>query len=154
MKDTLSFEERRESFTSFVNDLIHREVSIFFPLKKDYPLDDEFRRLCSFYSFLLFDAFHNKKPSLPEVGLFLDAGGDAGRLLQDALYWFSTWTGKGLEGSLFSFCERINELILKKAREKCTAPWLLLPDVRGRVGTISRRLQKDGGMGNDPIFSL
>lgn len=142
MEDKQDFEQKREKFATFVNDLIHREVSIFFPLKKDYPLDEEFLRLSSFYSFLLFDAYHKRKPSLPEVGLFL-TGGDVAPLFQDALYWFSSWTQAGLDDSLSSFCERINGLILKKAREKSSAPWLLLPDFRGRAGTISRQLQED-----------
>lgn len=144
MKDNAAdLDEEREDFSLFVAELIEQEVSLFFPLKKDYPVDDELLKASSFYSFMLFDAYHRKKPTLPEVGLFLGKKKDIGGLYQSALYWYETWLEDNFEWSLQSFCKKINELIQKKAREKNNAPWLLLPDFRGRKRTLARKLSRD-----------
>ncbi|MCI5940448.1 MAG: hypothetical protein SPI62_02740 [Candidatus Enteromonas sp.] len=141
--DPIRFAEERENFALFVSELIQQEVSLFFPLKKDYPVDDQLLLSSSFFSFILFDAFHQVKPTLSEVGLFLEGKKDIGDLYQTALYWYQVWNESDFNGSLQSFCCKINEIVQKKARSKTDAPWILLPDFRGRKRTLFRKLSGD-----------
>lgn len=156
--NSLSFLNERESFSAFVNDLIQREVSLFFPLRSEYPLDEEFTRAASMYSYLLFDAYFKNEPTLQEVGLFLDEGRDAGELYQDSLYWYSRWAGEDLSVLSLSFCELINKLVLAKALMKKKTSWLLLPDFRPLRRAIERKLigdpelKKTVGPGFIPVF--
>ena len=129
--DPIRFAEERENFALFVSELIQQEVSLFFPLKKDYPVDDQLLLSSSFFSFILFDAFHKEGKK------------DIGDLYQTALYWYQVWNESDFNGSLQSFCCKINEIVQKKARSKTDAPWILLPDFRGRKRTLFRKLSGD-----------
>ncbi len=155
---SLSFLNGRESFSLFINGLIQTEVSLFFPLRSEYPLDGEFTRATSMYSFLLYDAYFKVEPTLQEVGLFLGEGKDAGELYQDSLYWYKRWSSEDVSISSLSFCELINKLVLAKASAKKKTPWLLLPDFRSMRRAIERKLvgdpeiEKGTWPGLTPIF--
>ncbi len=153
-----TYENERESFCLFVNGLIQREVSLFFPLKREYPLDEEFTRAASMYAFLLFDACYQIEPTLEEIGLFLGQGKDVGELYQDSIYWYRRWKDDDLPSSSLSFCELINKLVLLKAQSSKKAPWLLLPDFRSVRKAVERKLLGETGKessswtGLAPIF--
>lgn len=153
-----SYENERESFCLFINGLIQREVSLFFPLKRGYPLDDEFTRAASMYAFLFFDAYYKIEPTLEEIGLFLGQGKDVGELYQDSIYWYKRWKNDDLPSSSLSFCELINKLVLMKAQPTKKASWLLLPDFRSLRKAVERKLSGEANKevaswtGLAPIF--
>lgn len=155
---TSSYENERESFCLFINDLILREVSLFFPLKRECPLDDEFTRAASMYAFLFFDAYYKVEPTLEEIGLFLGRGKDVGELYQDSIYWYKRWKDDDLSSSSLSFCELINKLVLMKAQSAKKASWLLLPDFRSLRRAVERKLSGEANKeaalwtGLAPIF--
>ena len=139
-----SFSTGRENFANFVVDFVSRDTFIFFRGKKSHPLDRGCIRLLSLYSYIFFDAFHGVKPSIQEIGLFLENGGDIASLYQDACYWYDRWKGMNEQDRCVSFCEELNSIILQKAREISTDSWLLLPDFRARRESVRRKVSFDG----------
>ena len=144
-----TFNLEREKFANFVVDFVSRDTFIFFRDKKKHPLDRGCIRLLSLYSYIFFDASHETKPSIQEMGLFLDKGNDIASLYQDACYWYDRWKGMDDEARCISFCEELNSVILKKAREVSTDSWLLLPDFRARRDGVRRRVRFEDGLFSD-----
>ena len=134
--DTFSVE--REKFATFVVNLVSRDTATFYRGKKAFPIDQECVRLISLYSYVFFDASHGIKPTIQELGLFLEKGDDIASLYQDACYWYQRWNKSEESIRCYSFCEELNSLVQKKAREVCSSSWLLLPDFRGRREEIRR----------------
>ncbi len=135
-----TFSLEREKFANFVVDFVSRDTFVFFRGKKKHPLDRGCIRLLSLYSYIFFDASHETKPSIQEMGLFLDKGNDVASLYQDACYWYDRWRGMDEETRCISFCEELNSVILKKAREVSADAWLLLPDFRARRDGVRRKV--------------
>ena len=134
------FNLEREKFANFVVDFVSRDTFIFFRGKKSHPLDRGCIRLLSLYSYIFFDASHGVKPSIQEIGLFLEKGNDTASLYRDACYWYDRWKKLDETARCVSFCEELNSIILKKAREVNTDAWLLLPDFRARREGVRRKV--------------
>ncbi len=150
------FSSERERFATFVVNLVSRDTATFYRGKKAYPIDKDCIRLISLYSYVFFDATHGAKPSIPELGLFLQKGDDVASLYQDACYWFERWNKAEEDERCRSFCEELNSLILSKAKAMCRDPWILLPDFRARREDFRRkaRYSKDESVSqNDEYFS-
>ncbi len=140
------FSLEREKFANFVVDFVSRDTLVYFRGKKSHPLDRGCIRLLSLYSYIFFDASHETKPSIQEIGLFLDEGSDIASLYQDACYWYDRWKNTEEEIRCTSFCEGLNSIILQKAREVSSDAWLLLPDFRGRKESVRRKVNFDNGL--------
>lgn len=138
MLETDLFGGKRDQFAVFVTNLVNNETATFYRGRKRYPVDGDCVRLLCFYAFVFFDACFNKKPILQEIGLFMDKEKDVAPLFQEACYWFEKWSGCSEEERCTLFCEKLNDLILKKAREVDDASYILLPDLRARREEIRR----------------
>ena len=149
-----TFSTEREKFATFVVNLVSRDTATFYRGKKAFPIDQECIRLISLYSYVFFDATHGIKPTIQELGLFLERGGDIASLYQDACYWYERWN-KVEEGiRCYSFCEELNSLVLQKAKGVCTSSWILLPDFRARREEIRRNVSFGEGenLGEKDIY--
>ena len=139
MEPADSFNLEREKFATFVVNLVSKDTATFYRGKKEYPIDKECATLLSLYSYIFFDATHGVKPTIEEIGLFLEKGGDIASLYQDACYWYDRWRKSEEKIRCLSFCEELNSLILMKARKMTNEAWLLLPDIRARREDIRRK---------------
>ena len=139
MADLDLFSLEREKFATFVVNLVSRDTATFYRGKKIYPIDEECIRLIGLYSYIFFDASHGVKPTIQEIGFFLEKGGDIASFYQDACYWYERWRRADEGSRSCSFCEELNALVLKKAKEISNSNWLLLPDFRARREDIRRK---------------
>lgn len=140
------FNLEREKFANFVFDFVSKDTLIYFRGKKEHPIDQGCIKLLGLYSYVFFDASNGVRPSIPEIGLFLEGGGDIASLYQDACYWFDRWRkNEDVLARCDSFCEELNSILLKKAREVCEDAWLLLPDFRARREEVRKKVSCDEG---------
>ena len=140
MDDFVSFATERERFATFVFDLVNQDTAVFYRGKKKYPIDQGFARILCFLSFVFYDASFRRKPTLPEIGLFLERNGDIAPLYSDACYWYERWAALMEEERCASFCDELNKLLLRKAKKATSSPWILLPDLRARREDIRRKV--------------
>ncbi len=135
------FNLEREKFANFVFNFVTKDTLIYFRGKKEHPIDKGCIKLLGLYSYVFFDASHGVKPTIPEIGLFLEQSGDIASLYQDACYWFDRWRKNDDDRARCdSFCEELNSIVLKKAREVSKDDWLLLPDFRARREEVRKKV--------------
>lgn len=130
------------NFINYTNRLLHIASMIYFKYRKDYPVDDEMMQYNAFYSICLFCSYNKIQPSLSYIYDCELNFKEEGELFQDLLYLYSKWSLGIKEDAIYHYCRIISDLLEKKALEKSTCGYILVPDFLAYFSDVKNYLEE------------